>query len=218
MELSSFFRPLFFAALLVLGSFPSSPLLAEAPDDSAPTRATVQQRVAPKTGRYHVHATGARLIRDDFYDTWGFGLDLGYHFSEEWGIELRAQKLQSSLSAAADDLRETHGLIPDLRAPSAILLAGPRLSWGYGKVLSFNRFVVYFDPQITLKGGVLFAEDRLIPSFATALGFLGHFGHGFQIKLDLQFSVHIEQRSRGTLPSFGFAPILAIGWSPQGGH
>ena len=63
----------------------------------------------------------------------------------------------------------------------------------------------------------LFAEDRIVPTAATALGFLAHFRHGIQVKLDLQFSLHFEARNRGILPVFGFAPILAIGWSPSPG-
>lgn len=185
-------------------------------DDSSTARASVQERFAPKTGRFFVHAGGVAMVRDDFYHSFGYGLDGGYYFNETLGVEARAYNLHSRLSHAGRRLRDDYSFVPDLRAPDAHFALGIRTSWGYGKILSFGRFVVHFDPQWTLHGGITLAEERIAPTVSTGLGFLTHWRYGIQAKLDLQMNLHLEQRSRGMVPAFGFLPMLTIGWSPPG--
>ena len=182
--------------------------------EEPPERSTVQERFAPKDGRLYVHGSATALIRDDYYHSVGYGADLGYYFNEFVGAELRAFNFHSRLGHAGRTMREEYDFIPDLRAPDALAVAGGRLSWGYGKVLTAGRFVVHFDPQWTLHGGLMLAERRLVPTATTGIGFLTHWQYGIQIKLDLQLSVHFERRNRGTVPATGFLPILSVGWSP----
>lgn len=177
-------------------------------------RPTVHDRLAPKEGRLFGHVGAGVLIRNDFYDTAGYGLDFGYHFDEQWSTELRAYNLHSGLSASADRLREERSFVPDLRAPDALFVVGGRLSWGYGKVLTPGPFVIHFDPQLAAHAGITLAEERIVPTIQTGLAFLTHWQYGVQIKLDFLASIHFEQRSRGMIPAVGFVPILAIGWSP----
>ena len=185
--------------------------------DEDPGRATLQERYAAKDGRVFFHGSGTVLIRDDFYHSAGYGIDIGYFFSETIGAELRMFNLHSRLGHAGDKLREEHNFVPDLRAPRAMALAGTRISWGYGKVLTLGRFVVHFDPQLTLHAGFTVAERRFVPTATTGIGFLTHWRRGVQVKLDLQASVHLENRTRGVIPAVGFLPVLSIGWSPGSG-
>lgn len=187
-------------------------------EDSAPApRATLQERFAPKTGRYSAHLGATAIIRDDFYHSPGYGLDLGYYFNETFGVELRGHNLHSRLTAGGERLRDEQGLVPDLRAPDAKFALGVRASWGYGKILTMDRFVVHFDPQWILHGGITLAEERVVPTVSTGIGFLTHWQYGIQVKLDLQMNFHFEQRERGLVPAMGFIPTLAVGWSPAGG-
>lgn len=202
---------LLLATLTVFSIAPSSAMATE-----QERRATVQERFAPKEGRFYVHAAGASLFRNDFYNSMGYGGDVGYFTSEAWGFELRILNLHSWLGRAAQGIREDHSLIPDLRAPDALFVAGTRYSWGYGKVLTMDRFVVHFDPQLILHGGITLAEDRVVPTSTFGFGFLSHWNHGVQIKVDLQMIFQMERRERGWTPSLGFVPMLGIGWSPPG--
>lgn len=185
-------------------------------EDDEPTRGTLQERFAPKEGRFFFHLAGTAIIRDDFYHSPGYGLDAGYHFNEVLGAELRVHNLHSSLAHAGEQLRDEYSFVPDLRAPDAAFLAGVRASWGYGKVLTLGRFVVHFDPQFLFHGGITLAEERIVPTVETGIGFLTHWQHGIQVKLDLQMSVHFERRNRGIVAATGFVPVLAVGWSPGG--
>lgn len=202
----------FVALILAVGL--ALPALATA--EEGVDRPTVHDRFAPKEGRLFAHVAATALVRDDFYDTGGYGGDLGYFFNENWSVELRAFNYHSRLSEAADVLREEHSYVPDIRAPDALFAAGGRLSWGYGKLLTPGPFVIHFDPQIAVHAGVTLAEERFVPTAAAGIGFLTHWQHGIQIKLDLQATVHVERRNRGMIPAIGFMPVLGIGWSPTG--
>lgn len=206
---------LFVGTAVLFGAMPLSAGDTNGQDEAE--TATLQNRYAPKEGRYYGHLGITAIIRDDFYHSPGYGIDAGYYFNETWGVELRAYNLHSRLASAGDRLREEQGFVPDLRAPDAVFALGTRASWGYGKILTMGRFVIHFDPQFLLYGGITLAEERVAPTVTTGIGFLTHWQRGIQVKLDLQMNLHFEQRTRGLIPATGFIPVLAIGWSPPPG-
>ncbi|RDV39852.1 hypothetical protein DV096_04620 [Bradymonadaceae bacterium TMQ3] len=182
-------------------------------------RATVEDRVGDKSARFYALATGTWLVRNDFYDSPGYGLDAGYYFNERWGAELRLLRLHSSLSQAGTTVLQQSGLAPDLRAPDVWLSAGVRSSVGYAKILLWDRFVTRFDPQLVAHAGVLFAEERIAPSIAVGPGVLVHLKWDLQVKFDLLLTANFERRQRGITPAFGVLPTLSFGWSlPRGGQ
>lgn len=180
-------------------------------------RATVENRVGDKDARFYAHATGTWFVRNDFYDSPGYGLDAGYYFNERWGAELRVLRLHSSLSRAGKTVLQQSGLAPDLRAPDVWLSAGVRTSVGYAKILLWDRFVTRFDPQLVAHAGVLFAEERIAPSIAIGPGVLVHLKWDLQVKFDLLLTANFERRQRGVTPAFGVLPTLSFGWSPPRG-
>ena len=184
-------------------------------DDGGNERPTLQERYASKDGRLYGHLGATMIVRDDFYRSLGYGLDAGYYVNETIGFELRAHNLHTGLTHTGDQMRRDYELVPDMRAPTAAFGAGTRISWGYGKVLTLGDFVVHFDPQFITHAGITLAEERVVPTATIGAGFLTHWQFGIQVKLDLQMSLHIEQRDRGIVPATGFAPVLSVGWSPQ---
>ncbi|MBA2664036.1 MAG: hypothetical protein H0U74_17230 [Bradymonadaceae bacterium] len=207
-----------FAPLLTLClGLLAAPLgLAAEREDTPPNRPTVQKRFGTKEGHVTMHLVGVTHVRNDLYNTLGAGLDLGYYFNEQLGAELRLVWLYTRLSGAGDSIRERAGLTPDARAQNYLTTAGLRYSFGYGKILAFDTFVVHFDPQITLHAGTAFAGQRVLPTVLTGLSLLNHFKWGIQVKLDLNLTAQMERRDRGWVPSFGFAPFLGLGWSYGG--
>ncbi len=197
------------AALAAILAFVfSAPVSAQ--DDARPT---VQRRYAPKKQSVFVHGTGTVHIRNDFYDSYGFGADLGYYPWEELGVEARFLLLQTRLSGPAKDVQERTGLTPDARPQSMLLTLGPRYSFGYGKILALRTFVVHFDPQLVLGAGVARAETRWLPSGLVGASLLLHFKWGIQAKIDLNASIQSEKRDRGWVTSVGFMPVLGLGWN-----
>lgn len=187
----------------------SAPAVRLKPTDARPT---IQRRFAPKRGLLYLHVSSTMHVRDDFYDSWGVGGDLGYFFSERLGGELRVLKMQSSLDDAAQDLKERLGITPDARPQDLWLLAGARYSPGYGKLLMWSSWVLHFDPQLTIHGGVASAEARWLPTFQAAASLFLHFRWNIKAKVDLGVSVQGERRDRGWVWTTGFAPVVGIGW------
>ncbi|MFW5966811.1 MAG: hypothetical protein ACOCV2_04790 [Persicimonas sp.] len=175
-------------------------------------RPTVQERFASKAERAHLHLSTSAPVRDDFYRSLGFGLDFGYHFNETIGAELRWIWLRNWEVAAAEQIREDTGYVPDARPQQMFLLTNGRLSVGYGKVLLRDSFVVHFDPQLVAGGGVAVAEGhRVLPTVTTGISVLTHFNHSIQAKLDLQMAVQAEDRNRGWVVSTTFLPTVGVG-------
>lgn len=175
-------------------------------------RPTIQQRFAPKAKLLYSQGTFTTHVRDDFYDSLGGGLQLGFFPTERWGIEARAIFLRTRLDNAAIDLKERIGLVPDARPQDLWLMLGTRYSPGYGKLLMWRRFVVHFDPQLVLHAGVARAESRLIPTLDLAFGLMTHWRWGIKATLDLGMSLQTERRERGWVFTTGFAPVLGVGW------
>lgn len=175
-------------------------------------RPTVQRRFAPKDNLLYGTATLMTHVRDDFYDSWGGGVDIGYFTRETIGYELRVTRLRTTLDNAAIDLKERIGLTPDARPQDAWLMAGVRYAPGYGKMLMWEKFIVHFDPQLVAHLGVARAEKRLIPSADLSFSLLTHWRWGIKAKLDLGMTMQLEKRDRGWTFSTGFAPVLGVGW------
>ena len=179
----------------------------------ADERTTIQNRFALKNKSLYAHVTGTTHIRDDFYSTYGIGIDTGFYLSESFGFEIRGLLIDSSLSAPAKDLKERTGLTPDARPQTSILAGGIRWSIGYGKLLMWKKLVLHFDPQFFAHGGVAFAEKRVLPTVLYGLSLLNHFRWGIQLKVDLAGTFQMENRDKGWTPSFGFLPMIGIGWN-----
>ncbi len=200
------------AATLACVALAPARVAAQGADGEAIERPTVQRRFAPKANLLMAQLSAMTHVRDDFYRSWGYGLDVAY-FPMEWlGVELRAVKLNTSLDAAAIDLKERIGLTPDARPQDAWLQLGVRYAPGYGKLLMWESFVLHFDPQLVVHGGVASAEARWLPTFNVALSLLGHLRWGLKLKVDLGMSVQGERRERGWVWTTGFAPSLGLGW------
>lgn len=192
-------------------------LMLGAVNAQAQGRATVQDRFAPKTKSVYGHGTATSHLRNDFYDSFGVGLDAGFYFNESVGVELRGMYLHTTLGDEARSIQERTGLTPDARPQQGLVAAGVRWSLGYGKFLLLDDWVVHFDPQLTLHGGVAIAETRVLPTLLYGFSFLTHWRWGVQIKLDLSLTTQMETRDRGRVTSFGFMPVLGIGWAWRGG-
>lgn len=181
-------------------------------EERAQERPTIQDRFAPKAGLLYVQPLVMTQIRDDFYRSRGVGGELGFFFLESLGVDVRAVKLSTTLDDAAIDLKERIGLTPDARPQDLWLLGGVRWAPGYGKLLMFGSWVLHFDPQIVVHGGVARAEARWLPTFEVAFSTMLHFRWGIKATLDLGASIQREQRERGQIWSVGFAPSLGLGW------
>lgn len=181
----------------------------------AQERPTIQDRFADKDKLLYANASVMTHVRDDFYSSWGYGVDVGFFLTQTLGLELRMIKLNTQLDDTAIDLKQRIGITPDARPQRLWAQAGIRYAPGYGKMLMWETFVVHFDPQLVLHGGIAQADGRTIPSFNAALSLLAHFRWGIKLKVDLGASIQSEARDRGTVWTTGFVPLVGLGWGWQ---
>jgi outer membrane beta-barrel protein len=197
------------AVFLAVSAMILVPEVARAADDQP----TIQDRFAVKENSIYGRVSGLTHLRNDFYSTFGFGVDVGYYPFESFGAELRVNLLDSSLNDAALDLKDRTGLTPDAQPQNLMLLGGARWSFGYGKILLLDSWVAHFDPQLAVHGGVALAETRILPTFLVGPGLIIHFAYGIHVTVDLPVSVQVENRDRGSVTSVGFIPSVGVGWS-----
>lgn len=176
---------------------------------------TIQKRYADKDKLLYANASVMTHVRDDFYSSWGYGADVGFFLTQTLGLELRFIKLNTTLDDAAIDLKQRIGITPDARPQRLWAQAGVRYAPGYGKMLMWESFVVHFDPQLVVHGGIAQADGRILPSFNVALSMLAHFRWGIKLKVDLGASIQSEARERGTVWTTGFVPLVGLGWGWQ---
>jgi len=191
--------------LAVLGAWPSEGAAQE-------ERPTIQDRFATKAETLYLQGTMTTQVRNDYYDSIGVGVDLGWYTSEMLGLELRWAYLFSTLGPAASEVKNETGLTPDARPQDMLAAVGARYSFGYGKMLLGRDSVVHVDPQIAAHGGVALAGRRVLPTGTISLSLLTHYQYGLQATFDLGFAIQAEHRRSGWMPSVGFMPTLGIGW------
>ncbi|MEL6184586.1 MAG: hypothetical protein AAFU79_08185 [Myxococcota bacterium] len=166
--------------------------------DSMP-RATVEARTFSKAGRFLFRAGAVYWAREDFWISPGFTLEGGYHFDERWGVDLSSSLYLSTLDAAARELRERDGVLPDAQQPILRVAAGPRYAFGYGKLLLEDlAIVLHFDLSLALRAGVLLTDQALNPGGELGLALQVSSG-SFLVWVELGGWLGYEERSGGAL-------------------
>lgn len=162
-------------------------------------RYAVEARAFSKASRAFVRVGGIYLAREDFWISPGLTLEGGYHFDERWGIDVSSSLYFSTLDAAARQLREQQGFLPEAQQPILRLMAGPRYAFGYGKLLVEDLGVVlHFDLSLALRAGVLVTNRSTNPGGELALAVQVGLGT-FLVWLELGAGLGYEDRSTGAL-------------------
>jgi hypothetical protein len=174
-------------------------------------RPTIQRRFAPRDEAFVLYLGGGGHIRDDYYTSLGYQVNMSYFFTDRWGLELRLTQLWTSLSDEAEALRDRYGLLPDARPQGLGVSIGAQYGLGYGKML-IGSGVTHFDPLIIAHFGVMNAEERYLPSLSLSLSPTILLRYGVRVRLDLGVTMQLESRERGTVFTTGFLPMVHVGW------
>lgn len=106
----------------------------------------IQRKYMPKTERFQVFGGLVALTNDPWFYGLGLSGRLGYHFTENWGIEANAFGLTSSDKQSVTDLKANNGISTDSIIKTKGYL-GLDAVWYpiYGKLSLANRKIVHFD-------------------------------------------------------------------------
>lgn len=174
-------------------------------------RARVQNRFQPRLKRLSVKGSSGLHIRDDYYESYTFGLGLEYFVTDHWGVGLHYTKLLTLLSDEATLLRDQYGLVPDAEAQDQMFTISALYGFGYGKMLLADQ-IVHFDPIVSAHLGVTTALQRVLPTLKFGFSPTVLFLHGLSATLDLGFTIQLEERTRGWVMTTGFMPSLSVAW------
>jgi hypothetical protein len=174
----------------------------------------IQRRFVEQKHRFALYAGFAYLGRGDFYRSPGVEAALSFYPIERLAIDLRGAWF---FTYPSDELREVTsrtGFLPDSRPSKASVLIGARYSLGYAKLRVTSKWVLHFEPQLFLYGGIHVTSGAQSP---TAVAPMGEIGLGFllyatshiQVRLDAGLTVGGEQRTSYVVVVGGYPTVSA---------
>lgn len=120
----------------------------------------LQNKIYPKNKSLYLDFGYAKGLSNEFQDTTGAQLKLGYYFKEEWAFEVNYMTYSHQNNATYESLKVINGAEPFSR--KAKRLTSVYLIWSpfYGKINTFNK-IYYFDWSFGVGTGSLQAESNL---------------------------------------------------------
>lgn len=133
----------------------------------------IQKRYLPKTERFQVYGALGLTTNSPWFLNAGGKVNVGYHFTEKWGVEFSGMFLSSSEKDSSKQIRANNNLEPERFVLTKSHL-GLDLVWApiYGKITSLNNEITPFDMYFS--GGVgqanTTAQEKNVTSFHVATG------------------------------------------------
>lgn len=133
----------------------------------------IQKKFLPKTKRFQLYTAGGLITNSPWFINLGAKINLGYYFSESFGIESSMMLLSNSENEAAKEIRSNNNLQPDkfIITKYNILLD---LIWSpiYGKVSNLEGRIIPFDMYFAFGAGVsnTTAQEKTVPTFHIGTG------------------------------------------------
>ena len=165
----------------------------------------IQKKLMPKSGRFQAFGGLGLTTNTPWFLNAGFKLNLGYHFTENFALELATLFLSSSEREVAKEIRENNNLQPEQFIYTKSYM-GADLLWTpvYGKITFLNQKIIPYEMYFSGGGGTsnTNSAEKNVPTI--------HFGTGqvFTISKAMAFrwdySLNIFQAT--ALTSNGIVP------------
>ncbi len=133
----------------------------------------IQKRFLPKTERLQLYGALGLTTNSPWFTNAGGKLNLSYHFTEKWGVELSGLFLSSSEKDSSKDIRNNNNLQPE-RFVLTKSNIGADIVWApiYGKITSLNNEITPFDMYFSFGAGqsATNAQEKNVTTFHVATG------------------------------------------------
>ncbi|MEQ1723471.1 MAG: outer membrane beta-barrel domain-containing protein, partial [Pseudobdellovibrio sp.] len=133
----------------------------------------IQKKYQPKTERFQLYMAGGLTTNSPWFLNLGAKVNLGYYFSESFGVELSGVFLSNSESQAAKEIRTNNNLQPDKFVVTKYNI-GVDLLWSpiYGKVANLDNEIIPFDMYFAFGGGTSAtnSQENSVPTFHVGTG------------------------------------------------
>jgi outer membrane beta-barrel protein len=133
----------------------------------------IQKKLMPKSGRFQAFGGLGLTTNTPWFFNAGFKLNLGYHFTENFGLELSTLFLSSTEREVAKEIRANNNLQPEQFIYTKSYI-GADLLWTpiYGKITFLNQKIIPYEMYFSGGGGTSNTNsvEKNVPTF--------HFGTG----------------------------------------
>ena len=114
----------------------------------------IQKKYLPKTERFQLYTGLGMTTNSPWFLNLGVKINLGYHFTESFGVEFSGMFLSNSEREVAKEIREYNGLQPE-KFVNTKNYVGLDLMWVpiYGKLSMLNNRIIPFDMYFSAGAG-----------------------------------------------------------------
>ncbi len=133
----------------------------------------IQKKFLPKTERFQLYAGGGTTTNSPWFLNMGLKVNLGYHFTESFGVELSGLFLSNSEREVAKEIRDNNLLQPE-KFINTKSYVGVDLIWApiYGKLTMLNKRIIPFDMYFSAGGGTSStnSQEGSVPTLHVGVG------------------------------------------------
>ena len=148
----------------------------------------LQKRYFPKTHRASLSLKGGGIMNDAYFTISGVGTDLGFYFTERWGINVDYFFLNSSKKQHTEALL-SRGVDTSFLSLKKKWSAGLKWVPMYGKVAFRDKRIVYFDHYFSLGyGGIELDTKKTSPVFYLGMGQLFPLNKSWVVNWDISLN------------------------------
>lgn len=168
----------------------------------------IQKKLMPKSGRFQAFAAAGITTNTPWFLNAGFKLNFGYHFTENFGLELNTLFLSNSEREVAKEIRENNNLQPEQFIYTKSYM-GADLLWTpiYGKITLLNKKIIPYEMYFSGGGGTSNTNsvEKNVPTFHLGTGQVFTITKSMAFRWD--YSLNIFQAtalsSNGVVPEKG---------------
>ena len=133
----------------------------------------IQKKYLPKTGRFQLFTAAGLTTNSPWFLNLGARVNLGYNFTESFGLEATGLFLTNSALDAAKDIKNNNNLQPDKFVVTKGYL-GLDLVWSpiYGKITDHDNKIIPFDMYFSGGAGLsnTTAQEKNVTTFHLGTG------------------------------------------------
>ncbi len=153
----------------------------------------IQKKFLPKTGRFQLYTAAGLTTNSPWFLNLGVKANLGYHFSESFGVEASGLFLSSSETESAKDIRANNRLQPDKFVITKYNV-GIDLVWSpiYGKIATLENVIIPFDMYFSLGGGMsgTNSQESTVPTLHVGTGQIFALSKAMAFRWDYSWSFY----------------------------
>lgn len=153
----------------------------------------IQKKYLPKTERFQLYGGLGMTTNSPWFLNLGAKINLAYHFTESFGLELSSVFLTNSEREVAKEIRENNGVQPE-KFVNTKGYVGLDLMWVpiYGKLSMLNNSIIPFDMYFTVGGGTsnTNSQEGSVPTIHVGTGQIFAITKSMAFRWDYSWSMY----------------------------